>query len=216
MSVAEARQVEPNAEKYLLRLAKRGEIEKVSRGWYWVPAESEDVFAFLTRERHFKVLQKQTAASWWNGDFIHCDYFSVAVKDKSYGRALEDFAASQGWNVSVEARDLKEIKYRRIRGNLYVEALEETIVDCVKEWAFVDAFASLHENRDSVDWARVTRHYWERIPRTDTRVGQVLQYGTTVLGREGQVGYPATRARLSDSFVRRQVEEAAEKVIELG
>jgi hypothetical protein len=42
---------------------------------------------------------------------------------------------------------------------LRVEELEETIVDCIKAWAFADAFASVVQNYNDVDWARISRHY---------------------------------------------------------
>ncbi|MEX2704840.1 MAG: hypothetical protein Q6352_006225 [Candidatus Freyrarchaeum guaymaensis] len=40
------------------------------RGWYYIP-EKRDVWDFLARDKHFKVLIKQTAASIWNHDFVH-------------------------------------------------------------------------------------------------------------------------------------------------
>ncbi len=215
VSVSEAGEVDANAKKYLSQLAKIGDVEKVTWGWYWIPDEYEDFLDFLAKDKHFKVLHKQTAAAWWSGDFVHRNYFAVAVKEASYGKALERFARSQGWNVSVETRDFKKGEYRRV-DSLYVEALEETIVDCLKAWAFADAFSSLHANHEQIDSDRITRHYWERIPRTNTRVGQVLKYGGSLIGREGDRAYPPVRSYISDGFVRRQVEEAAERVIKLG
>ena len=216
ISVAEAREIEPNAKKYLSQLARTGQVEKVAWGWYWVPGGTSDFFDFLVRDKHFKVLQKQSAAALWNGDFIHRDRFVVAVRDNSYARALEWFASSQKWNVKIEARDFEESQYRRIQ-SLPAEALEETIVDCIKEWAFADAFASLFQNYKIVDWGRISKHYWERIPRSSVRVGQIMKYGTAIMRREGEdYGHGVGRVRISDDFVRRQVEEAAEQVIELG
>lgn len=216
VSVSEARSLEVNAKEYLRQLLREGQVEKVTWGWFWVPDAYQDFFDFLAQDKHFKVLQKQTAAAVWNGDFVHREHYSIAVKDRSYGRALEAFAKLQGWNVSVETRDFKKGQYTKI-GGLYVEALEDAIVDCLKEWAFVDAFACLYENYDSVAWSRISRRHWERIPRTNARVGQVLKYGTAVIGKEsGSDAHPATRADIPDSFIRRQVEEAAQKVAELG
>ena len=95
--------------------------------------------------------------------------------------------------------------------------LEDTIVDCVKEWAFTDAFATLHQNYRAIDWNKMSRHYWERISRCNARVGQVLKYGTSLMARDsGNSIYPRTRATVKDEFVRRQIVEAVEKVIELG
>jgi len=199
----------PNAKRYLSQLAQQGRIEKVARGWYWVPDHYEDFFDFLAKEKHFKVLQKQTAASVWNGDFVHRNQFTLAVKDKSYGRALKAFSESRGWPVSIEVKEFKHTEYRKM-GRLYVESLEETIVDCVKEWAFTDAFASLHQNYEAIDWDRIFKHYWERIARSNTRVGQVLK--SYIASRRDR----APKTRIPDNFIRRQVEEAIEKVRELG
>jgi len=58
-------------------------------GWYWIPTNYSDAWDFLTRDRGFKVIIKQTVASLWNYDFIHRDVFRLAVDNKSYKRALE-------------------------------------------------------------------------------------------------------------------------------
>jgi hypothetical protein len=216
VSVAEATAVEPNAKKYLSQLARKGQIEKVIWGWYWIPDNHKDFFDFLAKDKHFKVLQKQTAASVWNGDFVHRDSYAVAVSASSYGRALRKFADSRGWDVVIEIRDFRANEYVK-RGGLFVEALEETIVDCVKGWAFADAFSSLHENHDTIDWDRIYQHSWDRISGSDSRVGQILKYGTSVMSRTAGADLRAmTRAYISDDFVRRQVEEAAERVVDLA
>ncbi|MDA2937387.1 hypothetical protein MYX75_03880 [Acidobacteria bacterium AH-259-A15] len=216
VSVSEVREVEKNAKKFLSLLAKQGKVQRVTWGWYWIPVKYEDFFDFLEKDKHFKLLQKQTAASVWNGDFIHRDYYTIAVRDRSYGRALEKFSQLHGWNVSVETRDFAETDYRKI-GKLYVESLEETIVDCLKEWAFADAFSALYENYENVDQKRISEHYWERIPGTNVRVGQVLKFGISLINREtARDLHGSARARIADAFVKRQVEEAAEKVVELG
>jgi len=216
ISVAEAKAIESNAKKYLSQLAGTSQVDKVTWGWYWVPDEYKDFFDFLAKDRHFKVLQKQSAAALWNGDFIHRDSFTIAVRNSSYARALKTFTKSQGWNVEVETRDFEKNQYRRMRG-LPVEELEDTIVDCVKEWAFADAFASVRQNKDAVNWDRISRHYGERIPQSNIRVGQVLKYGTAMMrSRSGDLEHGAHLARIPDDFVRRQVEEAAERVSELA
>lgn len=216
ISVAEAKAIEPNAKKYLSQLAGTNQVDRVTWGWYWLPDEYKDFFDFLAKDHHFKVLQKQSAAALWNGDFIHRDGFTVAVRNSSYARALKTFAKSQGWNVEVETRDFEKNQYRRMRG-LPVEELEDTIVDCVKEWAFADAFASVRQNKDAVDWVRISRHYGERIPQSNIRVGQVLKYGTAMMrSRSEDLEQGAHLTGISDDFVRRQVEEAAEQVTELA
>ena len=212
VSVAEAKTIEPNAKKYLSQLAQRGQIKKVIWGWYWVPEHSRDFFDFLGRENHFKVVQKQTAGAIWNGDFIHRDIYCIAVRDRSYGKALEKLASSLGWKVQAETKAFKKNEYERV-GRVYVERLEDTIVDCVKEWAFADAFASLQQHYRKVDWDKITRRYWERLSGSNVRVGSVLKYGTSIMNHNRETGiYSENRSKVSDAFIKRQVEEAAERV----
>ena len=207
--VSEIAKTEPNAKKYLGQLAHLGRIEKVIWGWYWIPGRDKDFFHFLAKDRNFKVLQKQTAAGFWNGDFIHREQFSVAVRDKSFAKAFASFAKSRGWNVAIDVRDFKPSQYKKTDG-LLVETLEETIVDCIKAWAFADAFASLRQNSKSVNWKQISTHYWERIPKCSARVGQIVQYA-----RSDNDDREHTLS-ISDDFLRRQVEEASERVSEFA
>jgi hypothetical protein len=101
-------------------------IEKVTWGWYWIPDEVKDIWEFLRKDKNFEVISSQTAASFWNHDFIHRNIYIVKVNNKSYGKALEAFARSKGWNV------------------------EETIINCMQNLAFVDAFAVLYANRERI------------------------------------------------------------------
>jgi hypothetical protein len=55
-----------------------------------------DAWEFLAKDKGFKVIIKQTAASIWNYDFIHRDVFRLAVNNRSYKRALEAFAKKHG------------------------------------------------------------------------------------------------------------------------
>ena len=213
VSVSEAKQEDKNAKKFLSLLAQRNRVQRVTWGWYWIPVKYNDFFDFLAKDKHFKVLQKQTAASIWNGDFIHRDHSMVAVKSKGFAKAFKAFSESQGWNVSVEIRNFEEGQYRKV-GKLYVESLEETIVDCLKAWAFADAFAALYDNHGTVNDEGLSTHYWERIPRTEVRVGQVLARGNYLIEQAAAGEFKAlTPFRISDSFVERQIEEAVDKVV---
>ena len=203
--VSDAIKLDRNAKKYLSQLAKAGRIEKVAWGWYCVPDSANDFFKFMATDKNFKVLHKQSAASFWNGDFVHREQFSVAVRDKSFAPALLAFTKTRGWNVSVEVRQFKPSQYVTIDG-LHVEALEDTIIDCLKSWAFADAFSSLQLNRKRVSQRKLSLHYWERIPRSNVRVGQILQYESST----------ERKLSIADDFLRRQVEEAAERVSEFG
>ena len=161
--VSDAAAIQPNAKKFMGLLAKTGRIEKVIWGWYWVPGTYRDFYDFLSKDKNFKVLQKQSAAAFWNGDFIHRDHFSVAVKDKGFAKAVAVFARDKGWNVAVEVRTLKPSQYVETAG-ICVESLEETIIDCVKSWAFTDAFSAMAQNRRRLQWRKLEDRRWERIP----------------------------------------------------
>ena len=91
VSVKSVKGIEPNAKEYLNKLSKEGSIERVKWGWYWVTAEVKDVWDFLEKDQNFKVVSAQTAASFWNNDFVHRDVYVLKVNDKSYGKALKEF-----------------------------------------------------------------------------------------------------------------------------
>ena len=143
--VKSVKSIEPNAKEYLNKLSKEGLIERVKWGWYWIPAEIKDVWDFLEKDKNFKVVSAQTAASFWNNDFVHRDVYVLKVKEKSYGKALKEFARKKGWSIEVEyLKDPAKIKYRKV-GNLLVEDIEENVIACLQNWAFTDAFATLYE-----------------------------------------------------------------------
>jgi hypothetical protein len=209
--------IEPNAKEYLNKLAKEGSVERVKWGWYWIPSEVKDVWDFLGTDKNFKVVSAQTAASFWNSDFVHRDIYVLKVKDKSYGKALKKFAKKRGWTVEVEyAKDASKIKYRKF-GKLLVEDIEENVIECLQKWAFADAFATLYENRGRISLDRLYKEsYWKRISKTNVRAKQALEYGFHRLEERGEVGFPHREAKLEDDFVRREIDEAIERVVELG
>jgi hypothetical protein len=215
--VRSIRGIEPNAKEYLSKSSKEGLIERVKWGWYWVPTQIRDVWDFLEKDKNFKVISAQTAASFWNNDFVHRDVYVLRVKDKSYGKALKEFAKKKGWTFEVEySRDPSKIKYRKI-GNLFVEDIEENVIECLQNWAFTDAFATLYENRDRINLDRLYKEsYWKRISKTNVRVRQVLEYGFHQIGELNGVEFPHRETKLEDAFVKREIDEAIEKVVELG
>ena len=119
VKVENIKQMEPNAKKYLNNLAKANLIEKITWGWYWIPSNTKDFFDFLRQDKNFKIISAQTAASFWNYDFIHRDAYSIKVRNKSYGNAVEEFSRINGWNIKVEyIKPQTIIKYTKINGLL--------------------------------------------------------------------------------------------------
>ncbi len=208
---------EPNAKEYLNKLSKEGSIERVKWGWYWVPTEITDIWDFLEKDKNFKVVSAQTAASFWNNDFIHREVYTLKVEDKSYGKALQEFAKKRGWNVEIEySKDLSKVKYRKV-GNLLVENIEDNVIECLQKWAFTDAFATLYENKNKIDLDRLYQDaYWKRISKTNIRTKQALEYGFHQMEEAGGVKFPHRETKLADSYVRREIDEAIERVVELG
>jgi hypothetical protein len=209
--------IEPNAKEYLNKLSKEGLIERVKWGWYWVPAKVKDVWDFLEKDKNFKVVSAQTAASFWNHDFVHRDVYVLKVKDRSYGEALKEFAKKRGWTFEIEySKDPSKIRYRKM-GKLFVEDMEENVIVCLQNWAFADAFATLYENKDRINLDRLYKEsYWKRISKTNVRAKQALEYGFHQLEELGGVEFPHKETRLEDDFVKREIDEAIEKVVELG
>lgn len=205
-----------NAKEYLSRLAKKGSIEHIIWGWYWVPRPFKDVWDFLTMDKNHKVIAVQTAASFWNHDFIHRNIYRIKVKDESYGKALEAFGKSKGIEIRVEHLE-KKTKYVKVDG-LLVEDVADTIVDCIQDWAFTDALATLYVNRKKIDWEDLLKNsYWKRVAGTGIRAKQVLDYSASLFNQslKKQI-FRANKPRLEDALIRREIEESVEKVVELA
>ena len=217
VKVKSVKDIEPNAKEYLNKLSKGDLLERVKWGWYWVPVKIRDMWDFLEKDKNFKVVSAQTAASFWNNDFVHRDVYVLKVREKSYGKALKEFARKKGWNIEVEyLKDPTKIKYRKV-GNLLVEDIEENVIECLQKWAFTDAFATLYWNRGRINLNRLYKEsYWKRISKTNVRVKQALEYGFHQMGELGDAKFPHGEAKLEDPFVRREIDEAIEKVVELG
>jgi hypothetical protein len=212
------RDIEPNAKEYLNKLSKRGLIERVKWGWYWIPSTIKDIWDFLEKDKNFKIVSAQTAASFWNSDFIHRNVSVLKVDDKSYGKALKEFAKKKGWGVEVEyTKDPSKIKYTKI-GNLLVEEIENNVIECLQKWDFADAFATLYGNRERINLDRLyKKSYWKRISKTSIRVKQALEYGFHQMNElSGEEMFSHREPKLIDDFVRREINEAVEKVVELG
>lgn len=218
VKVETAKQIEPNAKEYLNKLAKAGLIERVRWGWYWVPEKIEDAWDFFEKDKNFKIISRQTAASFWNYDFIHRDAYVLKVTDKSYGKALEEFAKRRGWRIHAQyvPKPSKE-NYEKV-GNLLVESMEETIIECMQEWAFIDAFATLYSNRKSIRLRKLSEaNYWKRVSGSSVRVRQALEYGCHLVNElTGRKIFDVKEPKLEDDYVKREIEEAVEKVVELG
>ncbi len=216
VKVEDVKRMEPNAKEYLNKLAKGGLIERVRWGWYWIPDDVRDPLDFLEKDRGFKIISCQTAASLWNQDFVHRDAYLLRISDRSYGRALEEFGRKRGWRFEVEYVN-KPSNYRKA-GKLLVEDIDETIIECIIRWAFMDAFAALYSNRDKIRLSHLSkRAYWRRISGTNVRVRQALEYGCHLINEAaGENMFDVQKSKLNDDYVKREIEEAVERVVELG
>jgi len=218
VKVKTVKEIEPNAKEYLNKLAKSGLIERVRWGWYWIPEEIASAWDLFGKDRNFKIISAQTAASYWNGDFVHRNMYVVKVTDRSYGRALEALAGRRGWNVRTEyMKNPHEVNYEKVDG-LYIESLEETVIECMQEWAFTDAFATLYSNRESIILKRLSeKAYWKRISGSDVRVRQALEYGYHLINElTGIRLFDTNQTELHDDYIKREIQETVEKVVALA
>ena len=208
---------ERNAKEYLHQLARAGKIEKVCWGWYWIPGPVAHFGDFLKKDKNFKVVAGQTAASFWNNDFIHRDVYRIKVKDPSFGKALEAFAASRKWSVVVEPLQEDKTQYV-LKDRLYIQTLEDTVLECMQSWAFTDAFAVIYAHPSALLFEAISRKgYWMRIAKTPVRVRTALHYGCALLNEQSQsVRFPVKKTRLDDAFLRSEIEEAITKVVDHG
>ena len=205
----------PYSKEYLNKLAKEGAIERVSWGWYWIPAKVNSLMDFLRKDRNFKVISGQTAASYWNHDFVHRDVYRVKVKDPSYGKALRKFAKRRNWTVVVDQFAEDKGQYTTIKG-VAIESIEDCVIECLQGWAFVDAFAVVYEH-PRIFQSLTRKSYWKRISKTDIRIRQALHYGCARLNELSATGlYPTRKTTIDDDFVKSSIDEAVEKVADLG
>ena len=215
--VRDAEKVHPRAKEYLHRLSRISMVRHIGWGWYCISVEYEDPWDFLVKDKGFKVVIKQTAASIWNYDFIHRDIYRLAVEDRSYKRALESFAKQIGWSFEVEYHDKIPYDYRRV-DELFVEIPESCIVSCMSEWSFTDAFAVLYFRRGEVDLEKLRRIVrWRRISGTDIRVWTAVKYGCNLLNeRLGRRIFKVRSTKLRHDDIKELIEEAVEKVVEFA
>ncbi len=171
----------------------------------------------MVKDRGFKVLIRQTAASFWNYDFVHRNVYRLAVENSSYKKALERFGKERGWIFEVEYCDKVPYEYREVDG-LMVEAPESCLVNCVADWAFLDAFAVLYFSKDDILFEKVRElARWKRVSGTDTRVWSTIKYGSNLFnGHMGRKVFDVKATRLEQNDVKELVEEAVEKVMEFA
>ena len=216
-TVKDAAQIDVRAKEYLYRLGKLGEVRRAYWGWYYIPEEHKDVWEFLAKDRGFKVLIKQTAASIWNYDFVHRNVYRLAVEDASYKKALEGFGEEKEWIFEVEYCDKIPYEYREVDG-LMVEAPEPCVVDCAADWAFLDAFAVLYFRKDDTSFEKIRKlARWRRVSGTDIRVWNAIKYGCNLFNEQtGRKVFNVKATRLEQDDVKELVEEAVEKVMEFA
>lgn len=205
------------AKEYLYRLNNLNEIKRIYRGWYWISERYKDVWEFLAKDKNFKVIIKQTAASIWNYDFVHRDIYRLAVKDESYKKALEKFAKVMGWRFEVECYDKIPYEYKTING-LNIETPESSIVSCMAEWSFIDAFAVLYFRRNEISLSKIKQlGRWKRISKTNLRVWTAVKYGCKLFNEHfDQKIFNVRSVELKQNEVKELIEETIEKVVEFA
>ena len=234
VKVSTAKKLDNNAKEYLVKLAKQAVIEKVAWGWYYIPEKysfsesrrsraspkitpKKDVAAleFLHQDQNFKIVVSQSAASFWNQDFVHRETLNIVVDDRPLKKVLETFAKKKGWQFSVEYnKDAHKLKYEKIK-KLSVEGPNEVIIECVKNWAFVDAIAVLVVNKNKINWHKLSKKsYWTRISGTNVRVRQAIEYVAYQLNKKTDSRFDAKKITINNNFVRQELDEAVEKVLE--
>jgi hypothetical protein len=218
-TVKQAESLNKRAKEYLYRLEKAGHVERVCWGWYFLPTELKDPWAFLAKDKGFKVLIKQTASSFWNYDFVHRNVYRLAVESPSYKKALEEFAQKRGWIFEVEQYEnlRQKFDYQDVDG-LFVEKPDSCIVNCTVDWSFLDAFAVLYFRRDKIPLKNVKElGRWKRISKTDVRAWNAIKFGCNLFNEylnENIFNVRNTSLRRKD--VKELVEEAVEKVVEFA
>ncbi len=213
--VSSAKRINKNAKEYLAKLVKQGLIEKDVWGWYYIkPKKEANVLEFLQQDQNFKAIVSQSAASFWNNDFIHRESLNVVVDSISFKKALEAFAKKKGWQLTVEYnRDARKLKFEKIK-KLAVEGPAETIIECISKWAFADAMAVLVVNKNRINWQKlIERSYWVRVSGTNVRAKQAIEYAAYQLNKTG-FKFNVRKITIKNNFVKQELDEAVEKVLE--
>ncbi len=214
--VSSAKKLNKNSREYLTNLEKQSVVEKAAWGWYYIkPKKEAGALEFLQQDQNFKAFVSQSAASFWNHDFIHREMLTVVVDNKSFKKALEAFAKKKGWQLTVEYnKNARKLKFEKIK-KLSVEGPDTSIIECVKNWAFADAIAVLVVNKKSINWQKLTeRSYWIRVSGTDVRVRQVIEYAAYQLNKKTDINFDVRKISINNIFVKRELDEAIEKVLE--
>ena len=217
VKVKSIKKIEKNAKEYLNKLSKLGKIEKVCWGWYYIPDKSKDVWDFLRKDKNFKIIIKQTAASFWNYDFVHRNIVHLAVKNKSYKKALEEFGKKRGWIFEIEQFNDVKKRFNYIESDgLLIESPESCLVNCISDWSFLDAFSVLYFRKDEISLDILKKlGMWKRISRTNIRVWNVLGYGCKLFNESfGNRVFDIRTKNLARNDMKELVEESIEKVVE--
>jgi len=127
---------------------------------------------------------------------------------------LQETAKKRGWSFQVEYSEEPEC-YRKV-GRLFVQDMDETIIECVQRRDLMDAFATLYSNRYKVRLEDLSKQsYWKRIKGTEVRVRQALEYGCSLIKElTGKDFFKVKKSKLKDEYVRREVGEAIKRVVE--
>lgn len=216
-SVSHAQHFHNRAKEYLYRLSKTGQVEHVSWSWYYFPKKYRDPWDFLSKDKGFKVVIKQTAASIWNYDFVHREVYRLAVEDKSYKKALERFAEKMAWTFEVEYYDKIPYEYIRV-DELFVESPEFCVINCMADWSFMDAFAILYFRKDEIDLDKLKRlGRWRRISKSDVRVWTAIKYGCDLFNKNlGKRLFNVRSTNLEQEDIKELVDDAVNKVVEFA
>jgi hypothetical protein len=74
----------------------------------------------------------------------------------------------------------------------------------------------LYENKDKINLDRLYRgSYRKRISKTNVRAKHALKYDFHQLGQLGGAEFPQGETKLKGDFVKREIDESFEKVVEL-
>ncbi|MHA1835119.1 MAG: hypothetical protein ACTSV7_14175, partial [Candidatus Baldrarchaeia archaeon] len=142
--------------------------------------------------------------------------YRLAVENISYKKALEDFGKRKGWIFEIEYHKKIPYEYKVVDG-LFVEVLESCLVNCVAEWSFLDAFATLYFRRDEISLRKIREMgRWKRISKTNVRVWNAVKYACNLFNENlNEKIFNVKKTRLQEDL-RELIEEAVEKVLEFA
>ncbi len=206
--------IDKNAKEYLNQLADKNKIDEIITNWYYIKDNFKDEIDFLSKDKNFKIISGISAASFWNYEFIQHNVCRVLVNNKEYAKTLEKF--SEKHNLKINVIYSKNLPKYIKADNLLIETIEYCIIDCLTDYAFIDAFSTIYEQKKDINLENLLKlSYHKTLPNSNIKLNQILYYAFNKFNEISERRIFADyNVNLKDHFIKRSLDEAIEKILD--